>query len=86
MPQYLLLNYQTSGLDCTSQVLVPEFLFDAMSASTYWRSIRHNGKYSVNEKKEAKYEMNDAINDVILFLNPINLQETDNTQDAVVKW
>lgn len=86
IPTYLLLNYQTNGLSCTEETLVPEYALDYMFASMDWRSKRFNSKYSLGEKQQAKYEMNDEENKIISFLNPLNLQEIANTQDANIRW
>jgi hypothetical protein len=86
IPTYILINFQTNGLSCTEETLVPEYALDYMHASMDWRAKRFNSKYSLGEKQQAKYEMNDAENKVVAFLNPINLQEVANIQDAPIRF
>lgn len=86
LPTYILINRQTNGIDCTDEVMVPEYALDYMWAIMDYRAKRFNSKYSINEKQLAKYEMNDAENKLIGFLNPLNLQEIANTQDAEIRW
>lgn len=86
IPKFLLLNCQTSGVDCTEEVLVPEYGLDFLWADMDWRAKRFNSKYSLNEKQESKYQRNDEENKLIMFLNPLSLQELQNVQDGVIKW
>lgn len=86
VPQYLLLSYQTNGFDCTSQVIVPEFALDYMFTAIDYRSKRFNGKFTLNEKQMAKYDMQDEENKIIMFLNPLNLQKIADIQDAVIQY
>ncbi len=85
-PEFLLINYQSSGIDCSSQVQVPDFAVESMFAGIDWRSKRFNNKYSLGEKKEAKYEWNDAVNRLTMWLSPLNLQELEKIVDAPVYW
>lgn len=86
IPTYLLINGQTNGLDCTDEVLVPEYALDAMWDSMFYRSIKLKSNYSLSEKTDAKYQMNDSINGIIMFLNPLNLQEIANVQNGPILW
>lgn len=86
VPTYLLLSFQTNGLDCTSEVLVPDYAYDYMTTTIDFRAKRFNSKYSMGEKQMAKYDMNDEENSLIMYLNPINLQKIADTQDAEITW
>ena len=84
IPQYLLLSFQTNGLDCTSEVLVPDY-----SLYYFWTTLdfsvkRFNSKYNRLEKKDAEWAMNDEENKVILYLNNFNLSKLADIQDAEI--
>lgn len=85
-PNQLMVSWQGNGSDCTEQVQVPEYALDAWWANIHWRSMRFNGAFSPGEKLEAKYAKNDAENNLILFLNPIDLQRLSQTQDMPIKF
>jgi hypothetical protein len=86
IPDFLLLNYQTNGLDIDSAVQVPDYAIEALFTSIDWRSKRFNGSYSLTEKQAAKYEFRDEENELILFLNALSLDFLANVQDSPVVW
>lgn len=83
-PTHLLVNFQTNGLSCSDQVLVPDIAYDYMQAEIDYRAKRFNSKYSLGEKQQAKFERNEEQNNLILMLNPLNLQEIANIQDGPI--
>lgn len=86
VPQYLLLSFQTNGLDCNSEVVVPDYAFDYLCTDVDYRAKRFNSRYSLGEKQMAKYARNEEENDLILFLNNLNLQKIADIQDAPIYY
>lgn len=88
MPEFLQLSYQTNGDPAVlnQQIQVPEYAKVAMWAGTHYYIRAFNAKYLYSEKQSAKWQFNDATNDVIRFLNPINLQKLADVQDLQVLW
>lgn len=86
LPDFLLVNWQSSGENCGSYVEVPDYAIDPMFTGIDYYSKRFNNIYSLNEKTEARYQWNDAQNQIIMFLNPISLQWLSTIQDAKITW
>lgn len=86
LPNYLLVNYQTSGEDCNTMVEVPELAVEAMFAGIDYYSKRFNNMYSRDEKNEAKYHWVDMQNKLILDLNAFSLIILSNIQDSKIQW
>lgn len=88
LPEYLLVNFQTSGENCSSEVLVPnnEANLLAMHNGIDWYKKRFNNKYSLGEKEQAKFAWNNSINELILYLNPLSLNIVENIQDTKIRW
>lgn len=86
VPEFLLINYQTGGAPCNEIVQVPDYADDAMFCGIDWYSKRFNNSYSQFEKNESKYAFNAAQNDLILFLNNINLEWLSTVQDAEIRY
>lgn len=85
-PDFLLISYQSNGEDIDQQVLVPEFALKCLhDGIDYYKKARKD-KYSYNEKMAAKWQYEAERSEVILFLNPIDLEELAHTQNAVIKW
>lgn len=85
-PEFLQLDFQTNGIEVDSETTFPDYCIDAMTTGINWRSMRFNGRYNFKEKKEAEYMHIDAVNKVIGFLNPIDLIQLSNIQDARIAW
>lgn len=83
---FLLINYQTNGELVDAVVQVPEFAIECMFTGIDWYSKRFNNAYGISEKQLAKYEFNDEVNKLIMYLNPLNLQELAQIQDEVIRW
>lgn len=88
IPTYLLLNTQTNGINCTDEIMIPDYpeAIDYIWAGVDARRKQYNSKYSLAEKQAAQYHLNDCENKLIMFLNPLNLQEVANYQDAPIVW
>lgn len=86
LPDYLLVNYQTSGENCSNYVQVPEYALDCMFTGIDHFSKRFNGAYSRSEKTEAKYAARASENELIMFLNLLNLEWLSQVQDAEIKF
>lgn len=86
LPTHLLVNFQTTGMNCSSSVLVPEYCLEAMFAGIFFFSIQYNGSYSATEKQMAKWNWVDNQNQIISFLNPFNLIELAQVQDQIIRF
>ncbi len=84
LPEYLLINYQTSGEDCSSMVQVPEFALNAMFYGIDYRTSRFNNIYNFKEKQAKRELYRASQNDLILYLSPFNLQVLSNVQDIPI--
>lgn len=84
LPEFLLVNFQTSGESCDSAVQVPEYAKEALWAGIQYYSMRFNNSYSINEKADAKYAWNGAQTDLISFLNPLSLEWLSTVQDSKI--
>lgn len=85
-PEFLLLNWQTSGENCSDVVQVPEYANEAMFFGIDWYSKRFNNSYNKTEKDDAKYAWNNAQNELIMYLNPLNFELLGNIQDAKILY
>jgi hypothetical protein len=85
-PQFLLVNYQTNAFSPDAEVKVPDYAMDCLKAGIYKRVTKRNGMYSIAERNEAKYDYNDEVNKLIMFMNPISLAWLGNVQDATIKF
>jgi hypothetical protein len=85
-PDFLLVNYQTTGINAGSEVQVPEYAEGCMWAGIDWLSKQYNNMYSLAEKQQAKYNYVEEQGNVIVFLNPISLSLVNNLQDQPIKW
>jgi hypothetical protein len=90
IPEFLLVIYQTGGEpeNISEQVQIPTTAAfkNAMWTSIDWQSKRFNSKYPANEKQLAKYERNAAANDLVSYLNPLNMQDLGDMQDSPRRW
>lgn len=84
IPKFLLVNFQTNGLSCTDQVLIPDIAFDYFTYELDYRNKVFNNQYSLGDKQEAERRRNMAQNQLILDLNPLNLQELANVFDGPI--
>lgn len=85
-PEFLLVNYQTSGENCSDTVQVPEYGNEALWAGIDYYSKRYNNSYSLNEKNEAKYYFRQMENELIMYLNPLSLEWLSNVADAKILY
>lgn len=86
LPEYLLVNFQTSGTNCSSAVVVPEYAIEAMMTGIDYYSVRFNAGVRPAIIEFKKYAWVSQQNDLIMYLNPFNLEELANVQDQVVKF
>lgn len=85
-PDFLLLNYQTTGLYPNQEVQVPEYAEMCVMAGIDWLSKQFNNMYSLSEKKEAKYMYVEEQNNIISYLNPLSLSLVNKWQDQPIIW
>jgi hypothetical protein len=90
IPEFLLVVYQTGGEpeNISDQVQIPTAAAfkNALWTEIDWQTKRFNSKYPANEKQLAKYEKNAAANDLVTYLNPLNMQDLGDAQDSERKW
>lgn len=84
LPDFLLVNFQTSGDNCNGQVVVPTYSVDAMKYGIDFFYKRFNNSFSRIDKDHSKYAWVDAQNEVIKFLNPISLEWLSSVQDGAI--
>lgn len=85
-PDFLLVNYQTNGINVGAATQVPDYAVSAMFATMDWMSKRFNNVYNSSEKEAARIECEREINDVIKFLNPLSWEFISNVQDQKILW
>jgi hypothetical protein len=85
-PDYLLVNYQTTGLSPDQETQVPEYAEMCLYAGIDWLSKQFNGAYSLAEKQAAKYNYVEEQNGVIIFLNPVSLSNVNSAQNTKILW
>jgi len=86
VPTFLLVNYQMSGEDCTEVVQVPDYAKEAMFYGIDYYAKRFNNAYAKYEKDDAKFAWRQAQNDLIMFLNPLNMDYLAQVQDLPIKY
>lgn len=86
LPDFLLLNWQTSGENCDEYVQVPDYAMDAIFAGVNYYSMRYNNSYSINEKMQSKWEWQSEQNNLISYLNPLSLEWLSSIQDCIIKY
>lgn len=85
-PDFLLVNYQTTGLEPDQETQVPDYAELCMYAGIHWLSKQYNGIYSLSEKKEARYHYVELMNEIILYLNPLSISNIMMVQDSKQIW
>lgn len=85
LPEYLLVNFQTSGENCSQMVEVPEFALETMFYGMDFRTSRFNNMFNWREKQVKKEQYKASQNDLILYLSPFNLQQLSNVQDIPIR-
>ncbi|MEO7048924.1 MAG: hypothetical protein ABI091_26715 [Ferruginibacter sp.] len=84
IPDYLLVNWQTTGEKCGSYVQVPDYAILALFFGIDYYSKVFNSSYSQLEKDSAKYAFNAEENNVILDLNRLSLKKLSEIQDIPI--
>ena len=85
-PDYLLVNYQTSGESVGSETLIPKYARNVMYAYMDCGRKEYNSAFNESEKLAAYYNKIAKRNDVIAYLNPIDVKFMSEVQDAPVKY
>lgn len=85
-PDYLLVNYQSSGQTVGADTLVPKYARNLMYASLDCGRKEYNSAYSQREKDGAFYKKEDERNRLVAYLNPISLEFLAEVQDINIKW
>jgi hypothetical protein len=85
-PEYLLVNYQTTGETPGSETLIPKFARNVFYAALDNARKEYNSSFSANDKREACYKLHDERAKITALLNPIDLEFISNVQDARILW
>jgi hypothetical protein len=86
LPDFLHISYQTNGKVPNQEAQVPDYAELCLWSGIDWLSKQFNNQYSLSEKMAAKYEYNAQSNEVIKWLNPLDLEELSNVQDAEIRF
>jgi hypothetical protein len=85
-PDYLLVNYQSTGVTPGSETLVPKFCRNLMYAALDKARKEYNSSFSQHEKDNANYKYIDEKGKVVGFLSPIDLRQLSQVQDQPIRW
>ena len=86
VPDYLLVNYQTTGVSCGAETLVPKYARNLLYACLDNGRKEYNSSYSLAEKSEANYKKIAEKNNIMAYLSPVSLHELSLVQDESQKW
>lgn len=85
-PDYLLVNYQTTGESVGAETLIPKYARNVMYAALDCGRKEYNSTFSQYEKDSAMYKYGAAKNEIVGILNPIDLIFMAGVQDAPVRF
>jgi hypothetical protein len=85
-PDYLLVNYQSTGETPGAETLVPRYARNLMYAALDNARKEYNSSYGIGEKQAACYKLNYERSEVIAYLNPISLIDMAQVQDQPIRW
>ncbi len=85
-PDYLLVNYQSTGTTPGAETLIPKYARKVMYAGLDNARKEYNSSFGMGEKQEACYKYQKEKNEIIAYLNPIDLIFMGKVQDAQQKW
>ncbi len=84
LPEYLLINYQTTGENCTTEVVIPEYAIETMFYGIHFKSTRFNMSINPKEKKQIEYDWINSQNKLILYLSNFNMDKIATVQDIPI--
>lgn len=85
-PEYLLVNYQSTGVTPGAETLVPKFCRKLMYAGIDNARKEFNSSFSQNEKDNANYKYIDEKGKVVGYLSPIDLNVMSQMQNIPILW
>lgn len=85
-PDFLLVNFQTNGEDCTNEILVPEYALQCLFDGIDYYKKKRKDRYSYNEKLASKWQYEDSRSQLILYLSPLSFEELGSIQESQIKW
>jgi hypothetical protein len=85
-PEYLLVNYQTTGETPGAETLVPMFCRNVMYAGIDNARKEYNSSYGIGEKQSAHYKYCDEKAKIMALMNPIDLEFMANVQNSPILW
>lgn len=86
IPDYLLVNYQTTGTSVGAETLIPKYARNLLYAELDNGRKEYNSTYSEYEKMTAHYKVVDERAKITGYLNPISLHELSQVQDEKILW
>lgn len=86
IPDYLLVNYQTTGGLVGEETLIPKYARNLMYSGLDNGRKEYNNSFSQYEKDSARYKYIDEKNKLVSYLNPLDLIFLGGVQDAMVRY
>jgi len=86
IPDYLLVNYQTTGGSVGEETLIPKYARNLMFAALDSARKEYNNSFNQYEKDSARYKLIAEKQAMISYLNPIDLIFMAGVQDARVNF
>lgn len=86
VPDWLLVNYQSTGTSVGQETIVPIYARNLMYAMLDCGRKEYNGAYSLGEKEAARFRVVDERQKIAGYLNPLSLIFMGSVQDAKILW
>jgi hypothetical protein len=85
-PDFLLVSYQTNGKIANGENQIPDYAEVALWSGVDYFTKRYNNIYSYNDKEAARIDYIKEQNEIIKFLNPLDLNYISQIQDVKIQW
>lgn len=85
-PDWLLVNYQSTGVSCGDETLIPQYARGLMYALLDCGRKEYNSTFNLSEKQEARYRVVDEKQKLTAFISPLSIEFMASVQDAQVKY
>ncbi len=85
-PDWLLCNYQTTGVSCGAETLVPQYARPLMYALMDSSRKEYNSAFTLSEKDAARTKVVAERQNIMAYLNPISEDFLASVQDLSIRW
>jgi hypothetical protein len=85
-PDYLLVNYQTTGETPGAETLIPKYARNVFYAGLDNARKEYNSSFGIGEKQASCYKYHDEKAKIMAFMNPIDLEFVANVQNSPILW